>query len=167
MLEAVQGSRATLGDTHPYTLRCVNDFGELLFEAGRLAEVEMLLRQVLQCSSIQDHPEAFTIMLNLARVLEGQSKHREALSLYRRAHNGQCAVLGVGHPDTIMTASCLARVLEKEGKAKEPPRRPRSSDARCAGHGPVLDLKEALDLLLQEDRLLDAGELLQHHPTGA
>ena len=47
MREMLAGSRETLGDMHPNTLRSINNTAVLLLNLGKLAEAEPLLLEAL------------------------------------------------------------------------------------------------------------------------
>ena len=100
LLEAVQGKRATLGDTHPDLLTSINNYNELLQDQRKFSEAVTLLRGVLRRIR-EDNPEVCVVLFKLGATLGVQGKCGKALLYYCRAYNAQCPTVGVGHPDTI------------------------------------------------------------------
>ena len=58
-------------------------------------------------------------MNNLASVLRGQGKYKQAEEMHRQALTLQETVLGKEHPDTLASINNLATVLSDQGKYEE------------------------------------------------
>ena len=78
--EALEASRATLGDRHPSTLTSISNLGLLLQDQGKLDEAGVLYREALEAkrATLGDrHPSTLTSMNNLGSLLHDQGrKHR-------------------------------------------------------------------------------------------
>ena len=118
--ESLEGSRRTLGDTHPSTLTSINNLGSLLLAQGKLSEAELLLREALEVKrrTLGDtHPSTLASINNLASLLQAHGKLDEAEPLYRQAVSGAKKTLGVEHPTTVTFQENLHELLQKMGKA--------------------------------------------------
>ena len=76
--EALEASRATLGDRHPHTLTSINGMANLLHAQGKHAEAEPLCREALEVrrATLGDrHPDTLTSINNMALLLKAQGKH--------------------------------------------------------------------------------------------
>ena len=84
----------------------MENVAQMLTDGGRLAEAEVLQREVLaawRAKLGQRHPGTLAALNNLAVNLYQQRKHAEAAPLFQQAYDGRCECLGEGHPSTLHT----------------------------------------------------------------
>ena len=84
--EALDASRATLGDRHPDTLTSISNTASLLQDQGKLDEAELLCREDLDArrATLGDrHPATLISIGNTASLLKAQGKLDEAEPLCR------------------------------------------------------------------------------------
>ena len=67
----------------------------------------------------QEHPDTLGSINNLASVLTGQYKNKEAEQLYRQVFILRDKILGPQHPDTLGTLNNLAVVLKNQARYNE------------------------------------------------
>jgi tetratricopeptide (TPR) repeat protein len=87
------------------------------FEAAYLHYKDVL--QIRESTLGKTHPEMFTAMGNLARVLDSQGKYAEAETINRQTLKLQEEVFGKIYPETLITMGNLAGVLDNQGKYAE------------------------------------------------
>lgn len=105
-----------------YSGNIVTNRATALFEQGKYAEAEPLLRQALairQKRLDHQHPEVAEGLNNLAAVLDREGKYAEAESLYRQALAIKQQRLRSGDPDLIGGINNLAVALDHQGKYVE------------------------------------------------
>jgi tetratricopeptide (TPR) repeat protein len=120
--DALEASRATLGDRHPKTLTSINHLGLLLQYQGKLDEAGVLLREALEArrATLGDrHPDTLESMNNLGGLLQDQGELEEAGVLLREALEARRATLGDRHPGTLTSIGSLGRLLKAQGKLDE------------------------------------------------
>ena len=120
--EALEASRATLGDRHPHTLASMNNLGALLQDQGKLDEAGVLYREALEArrATLGDrHPDTLISINNLATLLYAQGKLDGAGMLLREALEASRATLGDRHPDTLTSINNLGLLLRAQGKLDE------------------------------------------------
>jgi len=120
--EAVEGTEAVLGPSHPDTLQAVNNLAAHLMATGRRPAVEPLLRQAMEgaeCKLGPSHPSTLMVLNNLAVMLQRMQRHAEAEPLLRRAAEGSDKMFGMAHPSTLRSFNNLAMLLTEQGKHQE------------------------------------------------
>jgi serine/threonine-protein kinase len=99
-----------------------SNLGMILYNGGRAAEAEPVLRQVLQDRRSvlgENHPQVATSMRRLATVAASRGGYAEAEQLYRDAAARFRKLLGPDHADVLLTDYYLAGLLSDEGKYPE------------------------------------------------
>lgn len=94
----------------------------VMYEEGRLAEAEPLIREVLEkVEDIRgsDHPDTANALNNLAVVEKKLGKYREAGEHYQRALTIQEDQLGATHPGTLTTRRNLGLLYEETGRYEQ------------------------------------------------
>jgi hypothetical protein len=128
--EALKMSRATLGDWHPRSLKCINPLGSVLQTQGKYKEAEVLYREALKvcqktASDRHLHTkhtlEATAIVYaatttSLGTLLKNQGKFQEAASVLREGLEACRATFGSRNKCTLDAAKSLGTVLQDQGK---------------------------------------------------
>ena len=117
--EALEASRATLGDRHRDTLSAINDLGLLLQDQGKLKEAEVLLREDLDASraSLGDRNRGtLSSIADLGRLLQDQGRLGEAETLLLEALDGCVATFAEGHRARLRSQALLADVRRAQGR---------------------------------------------------
>ena len=99
-----------------------DDEADKLYQEGRYAEAEALLRKVLaaRCKVLgEDHPDTARSYSDLNTILNSLGKHTEAESLAQKELTICRKVLGEDHPDTARSYNNLAMSLDEQGKHAE------------------------------------------------
>ena len=120
--EALEASRATLGDRHPDTLVSISNMASLLQDQGKVDEAAPLYREALEAerATLGDrHPSTLGSIGDMAHLLQAQGKLDEAEPLCREALEAKRATLGDRHPDTLVSINNMARLLQAQGKLDE------------------------------------------------
>jgi tetratricopeptide (TPR) repeat protein len=121
-LEALEGRRRTLGDTHPNTLASINNYAMLLRKKGKLEEAAPLCREALESMrrTLGDaHPSTLNAINNYAGLLKEQGKLKEAAPLYREALESRRRTLGNTHERTLWSINNFANLLRDQGNLEE------------------------------------------------
>ena len=116
--EALEVSRATLGNRHPDTLGSINNLGALLLDKGELATAEALLREALEVSREtlgSRHPSTLLYINNLGQLLHVKGDLAAAEPLCREALEGRRETLGDRHPNTLTSIHNLGHLLHVKG----------------------------------------------------
>jgi hypothetical protein len=111
-----------LGPEHAVSLAVVGNLAAALFNQGKHAEAEVVLRSVLEARRRvlgADHLDTLNSSGNLANALCVQGKHVEAEAMYHQLRKIQRRVLGPEHPDTLWTARDLAVTISCQGNNTE------------------------------------------------
>ena len=98
--EALEGSRETLGATHPNTLASMNNLGALLEDRGNLDEAEPLYRDALEGKRETlgaTHPSTLASINNLGALLKAKGDLDGAEPLLREALQGRRETLSDRH----------------------------------------------------------------------
>ncbi|MGO9065967.1 MAG: protein kinase domain-containing protein [Myxococcaceae bacterium] len=121
--EVYQARRLKLGKTDSKTISAELNLAIALSVAGRPAEAEGTLREVLaaldQASRGPEDPTRLRALASLARVLQVEGKHDDAIVMYRQAVAGTRHALGPEHPDTLTMMNNFAHSLTEMGHAQE------------------------------------------------
>jgi serine/threonine-protein kinase len=99
-----------------------SNLGMILYNDGRAAEAEPILRKVLQERRTllgENHPQVPTSMRRLATVVASRGGYVEAEQLYREAEAKFRTLLGPDHADVLLTRYYLAGLLTNEGRYPE------------------------------------------------
>lgn len=102
--EVVQRHAASAGEDHPDTLTLKNNLAYALIHAGRAAQAEALLRDVIARKRDDNGQGGGNAQQNLATALSAQGKHAEALQWHQRAVAAQRAREG-----EVSTAAAVAQ----------------------------------------------------------
>ena len=128
--EALEASRATLGDRHPDTLGSINNLGRLLHDQGRLGEAETLLLEAHDgCAATLAEGQRTRLRSQawLADVRRAQGRFESARALVdARVLSTARAALGPTVDTTLMLEAVHARL-------------------ECAAGGGLSPLKAALE----------------------
>jgi tetratricopeptide (TPR) repeat protein len=115
-LIALEECQKTLDENHPLTIECLKDYGAALsFSEDTAKEAESCLRIALaRCMEVfgENHITTFQVMHYLASSI---SDTTEAEDLYKRALAGREKILGINHPETLMTLNNYAGILNDKG----------------------------------------------------
>ena len=131
--EALKMSRATLGDWHPRSLKCINPLGSVLQTQGKYKEAEVLYREALKVcqKTVSDRHlhtkhtlEATAIVYaatttSLGTLLKNQGKFQEAASVLREGLEACRATFGSRNKCTLDAAKSLGTVLQDQGKLED------------------------------------------------
>jgi eukaryotic-like serine/threonine-protein kinase len=120
--EAVNNSRAVMGDHHKETATALNNLSQVLLDEGKLDEAEIAAREAVAIDrglSFEVEPPVATALNTLAGVLNRQRKWPEAESTLREALGLKRRLLGNEHPETLRVLSGLTVVLEEQGRLPE------------------------------------------------
>ena len=104
------------------TLTMMSNLGSVLFDEGKIADAEAILRNVLNERRRvlgEKHPQVATSMTRLARVLGAEGQYQEAEQLFRAGVARDLADLGGKHIETLNARANLAGVLVDEGAFAE------------------------------------------------
>jgi tetratricopeptide (TPR) repeat protein len=116
--QALAGARASLPESHPLVLTCMDSIGSVLNDLNKFGDALALFTKVLagRRSALGDaHPHTLTTMHKMGSALHGQGKDAEALVLYEQVLSGRRSALGDAHPDTLRTMANIANVLDDQG----------------------------------------------------
>jgi CHAT domain-containing protein len=119
---AVDRATEVLGEHHPDTLTCLNNYALVLNTLGRPAEAEPLFKRILDIRNIiqgERHSHTLISLNNFALVLVTLGRAAEAEPLYERAIYLQTEELGERHPYTLTTLYNYAVALEFLGRLPE------------------------------------------------
>ncbi len=167
-----------LGEDHPDTLRCAEEYGRLLLDQSKLREAEQVQRHVWQTRLRifgREHLDTLRSATQLARTLDHRGKHKETEDLIRPTIEAQRRTLGPEHYDTLFSIERLALVLRGQGDIAEAERLQREV---LAGRQRTLGKEHALTLhamsilggtLGQQGKIAEAKEILEqavHIVTG-
>ncbi len=112
-----------LGKTDRLTISAQLNLAIGLSTAGRQAEAETAFREVLaaldQASRGPEDPTRLRALASLARVLQLEGKHDEAIVMGRQSLAGTQHALGPEHPDTLTMMNNFANSLTEMGHAQE------------------------------------------------
>ncbi|GAA2377290.1 hypothetical protein GCM10010404_36790 [Nonomuraea africana] len=114
--------RASLGDTHPYTLVVANNLVTYLRGTGAVQEARELGERTLEAFTVrlaESHPFTLSCAVNLANCLGDLSELDAAEALERRTADLLSTVLGPLHPDTLACRANLAITLRSTGQQRE------------------------------------------------
>lgn len=117
--EVVQRHAASAGEDHPDTLTLKNNLAYALLHAGRAAEAETLLRDVIARKRDDNGQGGGNAHQNLATALSLQGKHAEALQWHRRSVATQRAREGDVSAPTAVALRELAIAREWAGEDAE------------------------------------------------
>ena len=121
-LEALEISKAELGDRHPYTAMSLNNLAILYKSQGRYVEAEPLYLEALEIRKTElgdRHPYTAMSLNNLAALYDSQGRYVEAESLYLKALEIRKAELGDRHPYTASSLNGLAALYDSQGRYVE------------------------------------------------
>lgn len=117
--EVVQRHAAGAGEDHPDTLTLKNNLAYALLHAGRAAQAETLLRDVMARKRDDNGQGGGNVQQNLATALSLQGKHAEALQWHRRSVAALRAREGDVSAATAVALRELAIAREWAGEAAE------------------------------------------------
>jgi len=123
-IEALEGNRRTLGDTHPSTLNSINHMAVFLKERGKYTEAEPLYVEALEGNrrTLGDtHPSTLNIISHMALFLNARGKYAEAEPLYVEALECSRRTLGDTHEDTFRSMRDYADFLCSRGISSDLP----------------------------------------------
>jgi tetratricopeptide (TPR) repeat protein len=106
----------------PDTLRSASDLSWTLYEEGKYAESEKLLREILEVQRRvlgPEDPQTLQSMSDLGWTLGEEGHYDEAERMERKALDIRRRVLGPEHPDTQTSMNNLAGIFEWEGHYAE------------------------------------------------
>lgn len=115
--ERQNDSEETVSDS-PLTLQAISILGKVLMYGDKNSEAELLHRSALRGFEIVYGPNAHDTLLScvsLTSVLFEQGKYDEALKLAVRAETGLQALLGSGHPDSVVASTNIVSLKKKIG----------------------------------------------------
>jgi len=115
-LIALEECQKTLDENHPLTIECLKDYGAALsFSEETAKEAENCLRIAFaRCLEVfgENHITTFQVMHYLAASITDIT---EADDLYKRSLAGREKILGINHPETLMTLNNYAGILNEKG----------------------------------------------------
>ncbi len=120
--EALQISRAVLGEKDPDTLARLTGYAIVLYSLGRASEAEPLFADALRLNREvlgEKHPDTLGSLNNYATVLDELGRADAAEPLYAEALRLKREVLGDEHPNTLLSLNNYALVLQRLGRAAE------------------------------------------------
>lgn len=138
--EALEASRATLGDTHPDTLQMMGKMGLLLMQMGRQAEARPLCTEAMEGSRAtlgNQDPRTLTAINTMGKLLYTLGELEEAAAMMEEVVRGYKETLGNDHPDTRNATIGLNMLLRRliRGRPDESPGSP-GSGPQTPGSGP-------------------------------
>ncbi len=119
---AYEMTRAVYGDRNEATLRARSQVADVLSRAGRGAEAEVILTELVAAArdtAIADPLILPNALYSLATTVKGEGRTREALPHYREAIELSSAIAGPDHPATLLYRNDYARTLAGLGSNKE------------------------------------------------
>jgi tetratricopeptide (TPR) repeat protein len=122
LVEALEISKAELGNRHPSTATSLNNLALLYESQGRYGEAEPLYVEALEIKKAElgdRHPDTATSLNNLATLYESQGRYVEAEPLFIEALEICKAELGDRHPSTTTNLNNLAALYRSEGRYDE------------------------------------------------
>ncbi len=122
VVQALEISKAALGDRYPNTAASLNNLALLYQSQGRYGEAEPLYVQALKISKAElgdRHPSTASSLNNLAGLYKSQGSYVEAEPLYVQALEIRKAELGDRHPSTASSLNNLAGLYESQGRYVE------------------------------------------------
>ena len=131
--EALKMSRATLGDWHPRSLKCINPLGSVLQTQGKYKDAEVLYREALKVcqKTVSDrhlHTQSTLVATgivyaatttSLGTLLKRKGQFQEAASLLRGGLEACRATFGSRDIVTLDMAKSLGTVLQDQGKLED------------------------------------------------
>ncbi len=121
-VEALEISKAELGDRHPSTASSLNNLALLYYSQGRYVEAEPLFVEALEISKTElgdRHPSTAGNLNNLAELYRLQGRYVEAEPLLVEALKISKTELGDRHPSTALSLNNLAGLYESQGRYVE------------------------------------------------
>ncbi|MCA9061166.1 MAG: tetratricopeptide repeat protein, partial [Planctomycetaceae bacterium] len=110
------------GINHPDLAKGLNNLGQLLIDANRLAEAAPLMLRSLtiqeHCNG-SDHPEVANALGNLAGLFLRDGRPAEAEPLFRRALIIDLQTYGAGHTSIAKDLNNLGQLLQSSGQMAE------------------------------------------------
>ncbi|KAK5081233.1 hypothetical protein LTR05_008027 [Lithohypha guttulata] len=118
---ALEGIRNNLGPNDHETVLIMATLAEILRKRGRHQQAEDLLREALKETAKLPVAELDVLILvgQLADVLTDQDKFDEAAELHRHAFSEFQKIYGNEHPTTLLSMTCISRVLYAQGRYKD------------------------------------------------
>ncbi|QRW09737.1 kinesin light chain [Ceratobasidium sp. AG-Ba] len=120
--QVLEARKRELGETHPDTLRSMNNLGWTYSKQGRWNEAEVLQVQVLEVSRRElgeTHLDTLRSMNNLGWTYLNQGRWNEAEALQVQVLEVRRRELGETHPDTLASMNNLALTYSKQGRWNE------------------------------------------------
>ena len=119
---AIEITRKSFGENHPYHLTSLKERGGCYFDQGRYADAEKLFQVSLERRKAvlgDRHPETLESLGSFAAALAFQGRYSEAEPLYQNALKLRITVLGENHLDTITSLVQLAVLYWLQGRYAE------------------------------------------------
>jgi tetratricopeptide (TPR) repeat protein len=174
---------ARLGPDAPDTLAALRRLEGLYRRAGRWADDEAVLRELVQRTTKRfgpDHPETLGALRDAAFLLFNTNRLSEAAGAYERLRGAETAKYAAGAPATLGTLNMLATVYHYAGRLEDADRAAHEHLALSQKHngpdspgtGQALALL-GMNLLAQgrcaeaEPVLRQAVQLVDKHPNAA
>ena len=157
-----------LGPKHPDTLAAEELLGWELYRAGRYADAEKVLRQVIDDSRRElgpTSPATLAGMEDLGSTLDEEGRYLEAEKLEREAMDMERRTVGPEHPRTLRAIGNLADVMRREGQFAEAEKLDREElDVERRIHGPehpltLIVMHNLGDVLSDQGRPAEAEKL--------
>jgi len=122
MKELMKLSREVRGNTHPETLRAINNYVNALIDRERFSEAEPLCKELLELRrAVQGpyHRDTLIALNTHANLLVGLGRETEAEPLMKEALELTRQFLGTETLDTIQVLSNYACILDHLGRVSE------------------------------------------------
>ncbi|HTS58108.1 MAG TPA: tetratricopeptide repeat-containing protein kinase family protein [Terriglobales bacterium] len=120
--QSVRIDEPVLGSENPAVLKTTKELSWTIFQQGRPAEAETLLRKVLDAQRRRLGPDDLATldsMDSLAVILDEEGKHEQAEQLAREELGKKRRLLGPEAFPTLVTMDNLASLLARAGKMAE------------------------------------------------